>query len=159
MSRSASLPGSASASSCLLLSFFFFNDTATTEIYTLSLHDALPISTSRADPLLVFLGQRFVFLGPPHDVLFWPVADFRLHQPALGVPTRFSSEVAVFAGVGHEVGIPPLATLPVLAKRYLPRPRGEPNTRKGRTPYTQRECVCKDPRPQVRRVVGHLRVR
>src|SRR5258705_5642498 len=26
-------------------SFFFFNDTATTEIYTLSLHDALPIST------------------------------------------------------------------------------------------------------------------
>src|SRR2546426_6774933 len=27
------------------LSFFFFNDTATTEIYTLSLHDALPISS------------------------------------------------------------------------------------------------------------------
>src|SRR3712207_7161231 len=27
---------------CVLL-FFFFNDTATTEIYTLSLHDALPI--------------------------------------------------------------------------------------------------------------------
>src|SRR5215813_3576097 len=26
-----------------LLCFFFFNDTATTEIYTLSLHDALPI--------------------------------------------------------------------------------------------------------------------
>src|SRR3989475_12233698 len=29
------------------LFFFFFNDTATTEIYTLSLHDALPISVSR----------------------------------------------------------------------------------------------------------------
>src|SRR3989440_7348242 len=28
--------------------FFFFNDTATTEIYTLSLHDALPISCSSA---------------------------------------------------------------------------------------------------------------
>src|SRR2546428_3567934 len=27
--------------------FFFFNDTATTEIYTLPLHDALPISTER----------------------------------------------------------------------------------------------------------------
>src|SRR5260370_14564933 len=27
-----------------LSTFFFFNDTATTEIYTLSLHDALPIS-------------------------------------------------------------------------------------------------------------------
>ena len=29
--------------------FFFFNDTATTEIYTLSLHDALPISNDRFD--------------------------------------------------------------------------------------------------------------
>src|SRR5258708_36951793 len=28
---------------CVNSSFFFFNDTATTEIYTLSLHDALPI--------------------------------------------------------------------------------------------------------------------
>src|SRR3712207_8338812 len=28
--------------------FFFFNDTATTEIYTLSLHDALPICRPRA---------------------------------------------------------------------------------------------------------------
>ena len=28
---------------CVLVFFFFFNDTATTEIYTLSLHDALPI--------------------------------------------------------------------------------------------------------------------
>src|SRR3712207_9087882 len=33
--------------------FFFFNDTATTEIYTLSLHDALPISGDRpAEPAL-----------------------------------------------------------------------------------------------------------
>src|SRR3712207_8233436 len=31
-----------------MCTFFFFNDTATTEIYTLSLHDALPISAVRA---------------------------------------------------------------------------------------------------------------
>src|SRR5947199_10143408 len=31
----------------IILFFFFFNDTATTEIYTLSLHDALPISDPR----------------------------------------------------------------------------------------------------------------
>src|SRR2546430_4520291 len=31
-----------------VLSFFFFNDTATTEIYALSLHDALPISRAHA---------------------------------------------------------------------------------------------------------------
>src|SRR2546425_12097507 len=30
--------------------FFFFNDTATTEIYTLSLHDALPICARRSQP-------------------------------------------------------------------------------------------------------------
>src|SRR3712207_7723100 len=30
--------------------FFFFNDTATTEIYTLSLHDALPISVPWREP-------------------------------------------------------------------------------------------------------------
>src|SRR3954467_5084175 len=33
---------------CHFFVFFFFNDTATTEIYTLSLHDALPISTTRS---------------------------------------------------------------------------------------------------------------
>src|ERR1019366_10559993 len=41
--------------------FFFFNDTATTEIYTLSLHDAFPISTGISNsrlraPLLGALG-------------------------------------------------------------------------------------------------------
>src|SRR5215510_8783638 len=36
--------------SLLFLFFFFFNDTATTEIYTLSLHDALPICTSGRFP-------------------------------------------------------------------------------------------------------------
>src|SRR6266480_4237258 len=34
----------------MLCFFFFFNDTATTEIYTLSLHDALPISSSAISP-------------------------------------------------------------------------------------------------------------
>src|SRR2546422_3566636 len=40
--------------------FFFFNDTATTEIYTLSLHDALPIS--QAD--ILFLPQQGTELHP-----------------------------------------------------------------------------------------------
>src|ERR1039458_10063758 len=47
------LPGCARRRSCarcrtypLVSLFFFFNDTATTEIYTLSLHDALPISAA-----------------------------------------------------------------------------------------------------------------
>src|SRR5690349_5099190 len=36
----------------LFLFFFFFNDTATTEIYTLSLHDALPISSRTSEAAL-----------------------------------------------------------------------------------------------------------
>src|SRR2546429_6107071 len=38
--------------------FFFFNDTATTEIYTLSLHDALPISATDGIPPDDFVGCR-----------------------------------------------------------------------------------------------------
>ena len=37
----------------LLFCFFFFNDTATTEIYTLSLHDALPIFHDKPMPRLI----------------------------------------------------------------------------------------------------------
>src|SRR5258708_14156411 len=43
------------AVSHIILFFFFFNDTATTEIYTLSLHDALPISR---DLPVIFLSAR-----------------------------------------------------------------------------------------------------
>src|SRR5215510_56600 len=42
---------------CVIL-YFFFNDTATTEIYTLSLHDALPISCSPAWRLLRLCGPK-----------------------------------------------------------------------------------------------------
>src|SRR2546422_11480404 len=41
--------------------FFFFNDTATTEIYTLSLHDALPIS-----PLPARSGTAFLEVARRH---------------------------------------------------------------------------------------------
>src|SRR2546425_4081735 len=45
-----------------LSSSFFFNDTATTEIYTLSLHDALPISHAEQRHERRF-GERRVFAG------------------------------------------------------------------------------------------------
>src|SRR5437762_13288908 len=40
--------------------FFFFNDTATTEIYTLSLHDALPISSLRSPTVSAKSSQTIV---------------------------------------------------------------------------------------------------
>src|SRR5256885_12013383 len=59
--------------------FFFFNDTATTEIYTLSLHDALPISPSapKSSPLTLMLPASpiwmlVVFSGTS---ICWPVAS------------------------------------------------------------------------------------
>src|SRR2546430_9556797 len=45
--------------------FFFFNDTATTEIYTLSLHDALPIfSVRRSSSLWIFFSSYFAIRSP-----------------------------------------------------------------------------------------------
>src|SRR5438445_10954662 len=48
-------------------SVFFFNDTATTEIYTLSLHDALPIS--------------------PANLTFWDAANLALYPTNVGSVT------------------------------------------------------------------------
>src|SRR2546426_7209534 len=43
--------------------FFFFNDTATTEIYTLSLHDALPISGKGDSVLRLSYGRYYIMQG------------------------------------------------------------------------------------------------
>src|SRR5689334_24732679 len=55
-------------------SLFFFNDPATTEIYTLSLHDALPISAAAEDlapvPLLALLKHPLVG-GEGDERLAW----------------------------------------------------------------------------------------
>src|SRR3712207_8767715 len=85
--------------------FFFFNDTATTEIYTLSLHDALPIysgsretvllPTATADPLaaaiVVLAGLHEMQLGP--DVHPEAVAD-AMDQVADRKSTRLNSSHA-----------------------------------------------------------------
>src|SRR5690554_7962853 len=60
--------------SCLSF-FFFFNDTATTEIYTLSLHDALPISRG----------------SPPTSLTCRPPAPGR--RPAAAAPPRPRSQI------------------------------------------------------------------
>src|SRR5256885_13114468 len=60
---------------------FFFNDTATTEIYTLSLHDALPISPSSRNPrpLRAQAGcatwASRPWAGPASTAPGWPGAD------------------------------------------------------------------------------------
>src|SRR2546425_4097072 len=48
--------------------FFFFNDTATTEIYTLSLHDALPISCGHDTHTAMLMGVAEVLAGMRNDL-------------------------------------------------------------------------------------------
>src|SRR5260370_8951455 len=69
----------------LLSPLFFFNDTATTEIYTLSLHDALPISLFWIVPMITeykyFVTRPFV---PETQSLFspWLLAWYALARTA-----------------------------------------------------------------------------
>src|SRR5687768_18599276 len=58
--------------------FFFFNDTATTEIYTLSLHDALPISRHPRDRAV----------RPPLDDLLGEGADARSEEHTSELQSR-----------------------------------------------------------------------
>src|SRR5256885_5072363 len=68
--------------------FFFFNDTATTEIYTLSLHDALPIyveAVRRADVLEVDAADgRLEQLAEPDHVVRVLRADLKVEHVDVG---------------------------------------------------------------------------
>src|SRR3712207_9349301 len=85
---------------------FFYNDTATTEIYTLSLHDALPISFLRPRraglllALLLLLLETGMSLAQP-----WPLAlalDYVLNDrkqlPGFW-PEGLSAEALLLAGI------------------------------------------------------------
>src|SRR5690554_7999564 len=57
----------------LLIIFFFFTDPATTQIYTLSLHDALPISSAKPDVAVQLEGSHC------------EVLDNYIHEMRMGV--------------------------------------------------------------------------
>src|SRR2546422_2212263 len=81
-----------------MFTFFFFNDTATTEIYTLSLHDALPISDPQdRDPVaparLPVHGVRRAGLGPRRRPRVSAItAESR---PTLAAKARLSAVIAL----------------------------------------------------------------
>src|SRR5256885_13278351 len=88
--------------------FFFFNDTATTEIYTLSLHDALPIYSYWQPPSCI-LAQRIEIrnlevAGSPHGRGEVPALCFRFRSMMLGSRTRSGIGLApMWTSVGHLV--------------------------------------------------------
>src|SRR2546426_12113617 len=87
----------------LLFSFFFFNDTATTEIYTLSLHDALPISRRRWRMIDHTLSpyaaasvpyRRYATLGSPtprRDARLVPARKRRIGAPRVRPRARYAA--------------------------------------------------------------------
>src|SRR3712207_8154307 len=83
------------------VNFFFFNDTATTEIYTLSLHDALPILATGVRTVHVPYQRDSVravpdLLGGQVDAIFFPVPIVRPQIEAgtmLGQIGRHTSEL------------------------------------------------------------------
>src|SRR5438034_6870686 len=104
----------------LFVFFFFFNDTATTEIYTLSLHDALPILL---DVLELFGGERTLlvqdrFARPdladvvqpardPHvlDVLLWDSELMGKGGGQVGDAGRMPPHIGVFGFQGVHEGL------------------------------------------------------
>src|SRR3712207_9472577 len=82
----------------LMLFFFFFNDTATTEIYTLSLHDALPILSR--PPVVLMDWQAAPWSRAPGPVPGWGFARLAPSLPGchvwpstLAVPDRKSTRL------------------------------------------------------------------
>src|ERR1022692_2607975 len=91
----------------LFFFFFFFNDTATTEIYTLSLHDALPIllpigiyiymmwKSSISRTLVLLLGIVLIVVSGIDIFLLQRLAVLTKTTPSLFDDKIFASELSV----------------------------------------------------------------
>src|SRR5207302_8793805 len=73
--------------------FFFFNDTPTTQIYTLSLHDALPIYPQLATRIDLYLNSSCS--GTPDAT--GTVSDFTGAGIIVGVPTNATTSISARA--------------------------------------------------------------
>src|SRR6476620_2821680 len=117
--------------------FFFFNDTATTEIYTLSLHDALPISSGK--PIVVlpsYNGARRLPVLTP--LLAGLVARRGLPVVIHGTSTA-SSRIFV-RDVLHAIDVQPAEAAPVV--------------RDGQVAFLPTEMLC----PGLKRLLDARRV-
>src|SRR5471032_3370803 len=78
--------------------FFFFNDTATTEIYTLSLHDAL-----RSQRVMEIAAMRDDYADPRHHARLMTTLRDRLGHSLAGLAE--DAKIAVAQGGTHEIDL------------------------------------------------------
>src|SRR2546430_12796908 len=90
--------------SCVLFFFFFFNDTATTEIYTLSLHDALPIF-NRLMLRLARRGLNVVRLKGGDPSIFGRVGEEREFLESHGVDVEVVPGVTAASAAAAQFGV------------------------------------------------------
>src|SRR2546426_10727705 len=106
----------------LFCSFFFFNDTATTEIYTLSLHDALPIYRISTRPSATWKRMDRPLSPPPAS-------------PAMGIAAKRSAVRAATmlrSPLWTEPGGISCANMLAPPGGFAPQPRGSGPTALGR---------------------------
>src|SRR2546425_9678639 len=118
---------------CLLLSFFFFNDTATTEIYTLSLHDALPISPAEAEkerPAVADHGRYRPHGQRAGSAAIDPARE-RDGEIALHDVTEQRDDPGEPAGRAQDVGRPDAAAAVAADVGHAEQPRDEVSDRDG----------------------------
>src|SRR2546422_11108956 len=108
--------------------FFFFNDTATTEIYTLSLHDALPISRGRGAGGAARLGLADAALRTPLDAA----------PAAAAGPQGHRVRVRRRAAHGAAAGAAPRRRAPVADQRLVRQRGGARPARATRAPHRPR---------------------
>src|SRR3712207_7420477 len=85
--------------------FFFFNDTATTEIYTLSLHDALPISGDRRRRLKTKPGRELQVHGSG-TLIRWLLDNDLVDEMNLFVfPAVVGQGTRLFPGTGPDTAL------------------------------------------------------
>src|SRR2546427_7710933 len=90
---------------------FFFNDTGATEIYTLSLHDALRILSLSANYVLTYIGANLTITTRPITITAsaknkasgepYPALPFQLPSPALTFSDAFTASLTLDSGVSR----------------------------------------------------------
>src|SRR3712207_9563530 len=121
--------------SSMIFFFFFFNDTATTEIYTLSLHDALPISVKLVANLPYYITTPIIMKFLEEDInvtdivvmVQKEVAERMNAKPgkkdfgALSVAVQYYCDTEIIAKVPRHLFVPqPNADSIVIALRVRP---------------------------------------